>query len=104
MKLPWQRLIRFETTDGKVLRGEPILPHPDLDLGYVTKKDQLQAQIIVGEDPFDENGAIRVSDEVVTVKRILSPLASSEVPILRCVGLDYIKHSEGRFSESKAKR
>ncbi|PCH07188.1 Hypothetical protein PENO1_013360 [Penicillium occitanis (nom. inval.)] len=92
MQLPWQRLIRFKSVDGRVLRGEPILPHPDFDLGYVTEKNHLQARLIVGEDPFDETGATRVSDEVVTVKRILSPLAPSEVPILRCVGLNYIKH------------
>ncbi|QKX58194.1 uncharacterized protein TRUGW13939_05315 [Talaromyces rugulosus] len=92
MKLSWQRLIRFESVDGRVLRGEPILPRPDFDLGYVTEKDQLQAKVILGEDPFCESGTTRVSDEVVTVKRILSPLAPSEVPTIRCVGLNYMKH------------
>jgi hypothetical protein len=99
MKLPWQRLIRFETVDGIVLRGEPILPHPDFDLGYVTEKDHLQARLIVGEDALDETGATLVSDEVVMVKRILSPLAPSEVPIVRCVGLNYMKHSKGHLEE-----
>jgi hypothetical protein len=93
MKLSWQRLIRFESVDGRVLRGEPILPRPDFDLGYVTEKDQLQAKVILGEDPFCESGTTRVSDEVVTIKRILSPLAPSEVPTIRCVGLNYMKHS-----------
>lgn len=101
MKLPWQRLIRFETVEGRVLRGEPILPHPNFDLGYVTEKSHLQARLIVGEDPFDENGVTRVTDEVVTVKRILSPLAPSEVPSLRCVGLNYMKHSKGKPKAKK---
>ncbi|KAH8819110.1 hypothetical protein F5884DRAFT_759489 [Xylogone sp. PMI_703] len=73
----WQRLIRFVATDGRVLRGEPILPSLDFDLGDTTADTKLQA---------------KVSDEVVTVKQLLGPLAQEDVPILRCVGLNYAKH------------
>ncbi|KAJ9502333.1 hypothetical protein H2202_002398 [Exophiala xenobiotica] len=92
MKVPWTRLIRFTTADGRVLRGEPILPSEDFDLGKVTEADQLKAKVIVGEDPFDTTGKTIVSDEVATVKKLLGPLAKEEVPILRCVGLNYAKH------------
>ena len=54
----------------------------------------MRAKIIVGDDLFDESGLTRVTDEVVTVKNLLSPLAPNEVPILRCVGLNYVKHSK----------
>ena len=40
MNLPWKRLIRFEATDGRVLRGEPIAPD-DVDLGFITESDKL---------------------------------------------------------------
>ncbi|EXJ74243.1 uncharacterized protein A1O5_02539 [Cladophialophora psammophila CBS 110553] len=92
MKLPWTRLIRFVATDGRLLRGEPILPSEEFDLGNVTEADQLKAKVIVGDDIFDTTGKTKVTDEVVTVKKILGPLAREEVPILRCVGLNYAKH------------
>jgi hypothetical protein len=93
MKVTWQRLIRFVSTDDKILYGQPILPSPDFDLGQVTERDQLKANIIEGDDIYDTSGKTRVSNEVATVKRILGPLAESDVPIVRCIGLNYAKHS-----------
>lgn len=94
MSLPWKRLIRFIATDGRTLRGEPILPTPTTDLGFITEANELQARVIEGEDIFDTTGKTRVTDEIVTVRTILGPLAQEEVPILRCVGLNYAKHSK----------
>lgn len=93
MMLPWERLIRFVATDGRVLRGEPILPTPDFDLGTTTPETKLEAKVITGHDLYDISGATRVTDEVVVVKKLLGPLAQEDVPILRCVGLNYAKHS-----------
>ncbi|CAI7633148.1 unnamed protein product [Penicillium manginii] len=92
MTLPWKRLIRFIATDGRTLRGEPILENPNTDLGFITEADLLQAHIIEGDDIYDTTGKTRVTDEIVTVKTILGPLAQEDVPILRCVGLNYAKH------------
>jgi hypothetical protein len=96
MKVPWQRLIRFEATDGRVLYGEPILPSPEFDLREVTEKDRLKAKVIEGNDLFDTSGKTKVSDETVTVKKLLGPLAQSDVPTVRCIGLNYAKHSMWR--------
>jgi hypothetical protein len=93
MKLSWERLIRFIATDGRLLVGEPILPSPDYDLGDVTEASKLQAKVISGEDIYDTTGKTKVTDEVVTVKKLLGPLAQRDVPSLRCVGLNYAKHS-----------
>lgn len=94
MSLPWKRLIRFRALDGRILRGEPIMPaDKDVDMGFTTEADQLEARVITGSDIYDVTGVTRITDEVVTVKQILSPLAQSDVPILRCVGLNYAKHS-----------
>ncbi|KAJ4032064.1 hypothetical protein NW753_013373 [Fusarium oxysporum] len=92
MKVAWQRLIRFVSTDGRLLRGEPILPTPDFDLGNTTEETKLKARVIEGEDIYDTTGATRVTDEVATVKTLLGPLVASDVPILRCVGLNYATH------------
>lgn len=94
MSLPWKRLIRFIATDNRILRGEPILTSPDIDLGYITEDDKLQAHVIEGDDIYDTTGKTRVTDEIVTVKTILGPLTQKDVPILRCVGLNYGKHSK----------
>ncbi|KAH7067267.1 hypothetical protein BKA63DRAFT_115051 [Paraphoma chrysanthemicola] len=92
MRVAWTRLIRFMATDGRTLRGEPILPHPDFDLGQTTEGTRLQAKVITGEDIYDITGKTKVSDEIVIVKRLLGPLLPTDVDILRCVGLNYAKH------------
>lgn len=98
MKVVWERLIRFIATDGRVLRGEPILPSPDFDLGSTTEETKLQAKIITGSDPYDTTGQTKVTEELATVKKLLGPLAQTDVDILRCVGLNYAKHSMCTFS------
>ncbi|KAF5644854.1 hypothetical protein F25303_5793 [Fusarium sp. NRRL 25303] len=92
MKVAWQRLIRFVSIDGRLLRGEPILPTPDFDLGDTTEETKLKARVIEGDDLYDTTGATRVTDEVVIVKTLLGPLVASDVSILRCVGLNYATH------------
>jgi hypothetical protein len=94
MHVVWNRLIRFVGTDGRVLRGEPILPHPDFDLGDTIEATGLQARLIVGDDIYDTSGRTKVSDEIVTVKKLLGPLQREDLDILRCVGLNYAKHSK----------
>lgn len=93
MKVAWQRLIRFVSTDGRTLRGEPILPTSEFDIGDAVEQTRLQARVIEGDDIYDTTGATRVTDEVVTVKTLLGPLTPADVPILRCVGLNYATHS-----------
>ncbi|KAJ5290742.1 uncharacterized protein N7443_010995 [Penicillium atrosanguineum] len=84
MSLTWKRLIRFEAIDGRILRGEPLLPkNKEIDLG---------SKVLVGDDIYDVTGKTKLSAETALVKKILSPLAQSDVPILRCVGLNYAKH------------
>ncbi len=94
MAVAWDRLIRFVATDGRILRGEPILPSPDFDLGNTTAETQLKARVISGNDLYDTSGITKVTDELVTVRELLGPLAQADVPILRCVGLNYAKHSK----------
>lgn len=96
-QIAWTRLIRFEAADGRILRGEPILPGEtagDFDIGRISQADNLQAQVVIGDDIFDTTGKTVVTNEVVPVKRLLGPLLPSDVPIIRCVGLNYAKHSK----------
>jgi hypothetical protein len=94
MAVPWSRLIRFIATDGRVLRGEPVLPTAAFDLGGTTEETRLQARVLEGSDIYDTTGQTKLGDEVVTVKKLLGPLTASDVPIVRCIGLNYATHSE----------
>jgi len=97
----WDRLIRFIAADGRELRGQPILPSPDFDVGTTTEETKLQANVIAvkNNDIFDPS--TQVTDEVVTVKKLLGPLTQDEVPIIRCIGLNFIKHSTYNHSIPK---
>ncbi|KAI4956425.1 hypothetical protein J4E91_000636 [Alternaria rosae] len=88
----WDRLIRFIATDGRELRGQPILPSPEFDVGTTTEETGLKAKVIdvKNNDIFDP--ATKVTDEEVTVKKLLGPVTTDEVPIIRCIGLNFIKH------------
>ena len=70
------------------------MPSSDFDLGTTTEDTKLKAKVIIGEDPCDTTGKTKVTDEIVTVKQLLGPLAQGVVDILRCVGLNYAKHSK----------
>jgi hypothetical protein len=95
MKTAWTKLIRFEAEDGRILYGQPIVPaDKEFDLGLTTSKDALKAYVVEGEDIFDTSGKTKVTSDEVAVKRILGPFAPADVPILRCVGLNYAKHSK----------
>ncbi|KAK2017432.1 hypothetical protein LZ32DRAFT_665328 [Colletotrichum eremochloae] len=92
MAVAWTRLIRFVAKDGRVLRGEPILPNDEFDLGDTTEETGLKAKVISGSDIYDTSGETKVTDEVVVVKKLLGPLTPEDVPILRCIGLNYASH------------
>jgi hypothetical protein len=96
----WDRLIRFIATDGRELRGQPILPSPDFDVGTTTAETGLKAKVIsmANHDIFDP--ATKVTDEEVVVKELLGPVTIDEVPIIRCIGLNFIKHSKFSFART----
>lgn len=99
MSVAWKRLIRFVSTNDLVLFGEPILPYPEFDLGNTTADTLLQARVIRGDDIYDTTGFTYVTDEIVTVKKLLGPLRACDVPIIRCVGLNYATHSSSASSD-----
>ena len=77
--------------------GSPSYPILISTLGTTIEKDQLQAKIITGEDVYNTTGQTKVTNEIVTVKKLLGPLTPDEVPFLRCIGLNYAKHSKPRL-------
>lgn len=92
----WDRLIRFIATDGRELRGQPILPSPDFDVGSTTEATGLKANVISVSNGDIFSADTKVTDEEVTVKKLLGPVTTDEVPIIRCIGLNFIKHSKSQ--------
>jgi 2-keto-4-pentenoate hydratase/2-oxohepta-3-ene-1,7-dioic acid hydratase in catechol pathway len=83
----WNRLIRFQDESGKVYYGEPIVNDSE-DVGQLFESGNLEALVIDG----DIYGDCVVSEQRVTVKKLLGPLTQGQVPIIRCVGLNYMLH------------
>ena len=84
----WKRLIRFEDESGKVYNGEPIVQN-DEDVGQLFESGKLDAYVIEGDDVY---GDCVVSQKRLKVKKLRGPLSEEQVPIIRCVGLNYMLH------------
>jgi hypothetical protein len=86
--MSWARYIRFRDEEGIERQGEPEIDLAD-DLLQLLEKDSLFAYELIGENPFQA----KKSGNSFRVKELLSPLDPEDVPIVRCVGLNYAAHS-----------
>ncbi|GAW00845.1 fumarylacetoacetate hydrolase [Lentinula edodes] len=91
IRTQWTRLIRFVAAEtSRVHIGEPI--DPNIDVGVAAHQGTpIKAYEIIGSalDP-----AAQVSQKILTVKYLLSPLTRNEVGFVRCLGLNYHDHAE----------
>lgn len=87
--MSWLRLIKFES-DGKVYYGEPEIDSAE-DLPRLLREGNLFANAFVGESVFDLSTA---SPARKPVEKLLGILEPKDVPLIKCVGLNYIKHSK----------
>lgn len=87
----WNRLIRFVDTNDKTYYGEPIVPFDNVTVDQLLADGDLEAKVITG-DPLSESAVI--TDQVVKVDKLLAPLAQTDIPIIKCVGLNYKAHSK----------
>ena len=90
--MSWRRLIRFEDDDGVVRFGEPVIDTAD-ELFSALESGNLFAEAFSGLGPF-ELSSTRESHR--HVRKLLGILTPADVPIVKCVGLNYIAHSESR--------
>lgn len=86
----WTHLIRFVAEeDGQIHLGNiDAKRYPDVGLSTF-KGEKVSAQLVSGS-AFD--GV--VTSKTMTVKQLLSPIAMHEVPIIRCLGLNYRDHAK----------
>lgn len=84
----WSRLIRFVDDKGQTRFGEPDISDVT-QLVPLVSDGKLYANELVGDDPF----SLAAGSNRLHVKELLGILTPSDVPIIRCVGLNYMKHS-----------
>jgi hypothetical protein len=95
----WKRLVRYVSAqDGSIKYGEPIVPpnekYPDIDA--LAQYNSLRVRVLAG-DSFISAKPTGEEDEV---KQLLGPLTPKDVPIVRCVGLNYRTHSKFAYRSS----
>ncbi len=95
MSVTWSRLIRFlpEGSSSPVY-GEPIVSSGDYsDIGALADSGSLEAKIIQTDASGPLAETARVTDEIVKVGRLLGPLDLASCTDIKCIGLNYKKHS-----------
>jgi 50S ribosomal subunit-associated GTPase HflX len=86
----WTRLVRYVPQgDDQIRYGEPILSSSVEDIVSLAEISRLQVKVCDGNDPF----TAKPTERVETVKKLLGPLDQKDVPIIRCIGLNYKTHS-----------
>jgi len=87
----WKRLVRYVSAqDGNIKYGEPIVPSDDKnpDIDALAQQGGLKVKVLAGDNPL----LAKLTGEEDEVKQLLGPLTPKDVPIVRCVGLNYRTH------------
>lgn len=92
--MSWTRLIRFVSTDGTTTFGDALLDEAS-EIHQKIEKNELFAQQLDGTSPFD----LKATGNKVQVKSLLPLLTPQDVPIIRCIGLNYTKHSKLTYDD-----
>lgn len=86
----WDRLVRYiSAKDGAIRYGEPIVSDSKPDIDALAQGGKLEVNVLAGPTPVEA----KPNGEKDTVKQLLGPLTPGDVPIVRCVGLNYKTHS-----------
>ncbi|KIN99193.1 hypothetical protein M404DRAFT_1004870 [Pisolithus tinctorius Marx 270] len=90
VRTQWTRLIRFVAAEtAQVHIGQPV--DPTLDVGLAAwNKQVIRVHEILGSAL---DSAAQLTNTVLTVKELLSPLSREEVKTVRCLGLNYSDHA-----------
>lgn len=74
--LSWTRLVRFVDQHGKTCYGN------------LSREGDDHVELLEGDDPF----SLRATGQVVPLGHLLGPLTQANVPLVRCIGLNYATH------------
>lgn len=94
--MSWNRLIRFVDDNDVEHFGEPEV-QDEPEITSLLDKSDLWATIYDGTSPVSS----LAKGERVHVKALRPLLTPKDVPIIRCIGLNYVKHSTTTFPGTK---
>ena len=99
MTSKWSNLIRF-VDRGFEYFGDAIIPIDKSadDIVELASSGQLYARVIEGDPLTDGN----VSTKELRVEELLSPLKKEQVAVIRCIGLNYVKHSMANVDQDSS--
>ncbi|KAK3946570.1 hypothetical protein QBC32DRAFT_357474 [Pseudoneurospora amorphoporcata] len=83
----FERLIRFQDEAGQPRYGEPVLSSIH-DLDEAVSQGTLEATVWEGSNIF----SLAPTTQILSVKKLLPILTAEDVPLVKCVGLNYMKH------------
>lgn len=88
----WDRLIRYHPigSSKKVRWGDPILKDGQYDISKLAEQGQLQVNVLEGPSFLDA----KPTGQTELVGKLLGPVTAQDVPIIRCIGLNYKTHSK----------
>ncbi|KAJ0419466.1 hypothetical protein BJY00DRAFT_302197 [Aspergillus carlsbadensis] len=88
----FSRLVRFapKSNPSKILIGEPVDASLDVGLAVYNNQD-VPVRAFSGSSVLNPGSATGTTE---SIGRLLSPLASSEVGTIRCIGLNYVSHAK----------
>ena len=86
--MAWQRLVKFIDSQGQTRYGEPIIDKAD-ELVMKLESKTLKARILEGSNITD----LQLTGGEAEVRELVGPLTPADVPIVKCIGLNYMKHS-----------
>ncbi|KPI35987.1 Fumarylacetoacetate hydrolase domain-containing protein 2 [Cyphellophora attinorum] len=86
----WDRLVRYCLADSDNIKyGQPVLSKgQETEISQLARAGKLEVEVLEGSSPFDASPTGRVE----RVGRLLGPLRPEDVPIVRCIGLNYKTH------------
>lgn len=87
--------MKFLDEDDHLRLGDALVDSAE-DFANLLQAEKLTARELIGEDLF----SARPTDRVLRVRKLLGPLSPENIPIIRCVGLNYAKHSTFRLTPS----
>jgi hypothetical protein len=93
--MAWQRLIKFRSPRGTVHYGDPIISSAEQLLERLEAKT-LKAKLLEGASFVD----LTLTGEEAEVTELIGPLTPNDVPMVKCIGLNYMKHSESTTQPS----
>jgi hypothetical protein len=69
--------------------GDALVPNDDFDIGLPENLVSLKARLING-NPLDPGSV--VTENQLSIKKLLGPLTKDTVPAVRCIGGNYRTH------------